>query len=324
MNNPVITFIVPAYNSAATLRYCLDSLPSTPDVEVLIVNDGSTDETATIAAEYPQFTLINKENGGHGSVINYASSIALGRYMKVIDSDDKVRQENLHKYIETLREATADVVFTHFRTINMENGATREYKMKNISFGKEMTFEYFWQHKKDVQAVCYFHGITFNTKFYKRCGIQLSEKISYEDQEYATLPFAHVRSVHTLNIFLYEYSLGVPGQSMSPEKQAKNLHMMETVLNKVQENTPDHEPVRSYFRYKIKRMLLSYYMAAMLHSVDKRMGRKLAWDMHKRKPLAWKYYFICFILSFIRKSPTQSLDNHPQRQRSHVHENRKA
>ncbi|MCL2190063.1 MAG: glycosyltransferase family 2 protein, partial [Defluviitaleaceae bacterium] len=93
----IITFIVPAYNSEGTLEKCLHSLldkQSQSKIEILIVNDGSTDSTAEIAQvfvnKHPNCRLINKENGGHGSVINVASKLASGKYIKVIDSDDWV------------------------------------------------------------------------------------------------------------------------------------------------------------------------------------------------------------------------------------------
>ena len=72
----LLSFAVPCYNSAAYMRKCVDSLlKGGEDVEILIVDDGSTDETARIADEYEKehpsvVRAIHKENGGHGSAVN--------------------------------------------------------------------------------------------------------------------------------------------------------------------------------------------------------------------------------------------------------------
>ena len=156
----LLTIIVPAYNSSKTLKSTLDSfldLSLLDKIEVLIVNDGSADDTAAIAQQYadkyPSFRLINKENGGHGSVINYASKAAEGKYFKVVDSDDKLLTQNLRFYIENLKKSNADVILTFFRTLDCRSGYTREYRMSGIDFGREYTFEEFWKHGKNGKTV---------------------------------------------------------------------------------------------------------------------------------------------------------------------------
>ena len=95
----VLSLVVPSYNSSDYLHHCLDSmLPVPADVEVIVVNDGSTDDTGDIAqryaAEYPRrFVVINKPNGGHGSGINTGLRHAKGQYFKVVDSDDWLTPE---------------------------------------------------------------------------------------------------------------------------------------------------------------------------------------------------------------------------------------
>ena len=92
---PFVTFVVPVYNAEKTLAKCLDSLvcQTLQNIEVLLVNDGSSDSSESIAKEYteryPQlFSLINKENGGVSSARNLGIEIAKGEYLGFIDSDD--------------------------------------------------------------------------------------------------------------------------------------------------------------------------------------------------------------------------------------------
>lgn len=89
-----LTITVPCFNSEDYLERCLDSLViGGENVEIIIVNDGSTDRTGEIADQYArQFpeivTVVHKENGGHGSGVNAGIALATGMYFKVVDSDD--------------------------------------------------------------------------------------------------------------------------------------------------------------------------------------------------------------------------------------------
>ena len=108
----LLSITVPCYNSAAYMDRCVDSLlKGGEDVEIIIVNDGSSDETPAIAdryaKEYPTIIkAVHKENGGHGSAVNAGIDRASGLYFKVVDSDDWVKEEAYLKILETLRELT--------------------------------------------------------------------------------------------------------------------------------------------------------------------------------------------------------------------------
>lgn len=100
----LISFAVPSYNSQAYLNKCIDSLlVGGDDVEIIIVNDGSKDNTAAIAdeyaAKYPDIVkAVHKPNGGHGSGVNAGLKIATGIYYKVVDSDDWLIPKRLKNY----------------------------------------------------------------------------------------------------------------------------------------------------------------------------------------------------------------------------------
>ena len=103
----VLTVVVPAYNAEVFLENCLDSLclPDLLDLlEVIVVDDGSTDRTGSLAdgyqARFPRTVrVIHKENGGHGSGINCGIKAASGRYFKVVDADDWVEAEGLRNLV---------------------------------------------------------------------------------------------------------------------------------------------------------------------------------------------------------------------------------
>ena len=106
----LITFAVPSYNSEAYMEHCIDTLlTGGEEVEIIIVNDGSKDNTKKIAdryaKQYPTIVkAVHKENGGHGSGVNKGLELATGLYYKVVDSDDWVDEDALKKTLETIKK----------------------------------------------------------------------------------------------------------------------------------------------------------------------------------------------------------------------------
>jgi glycosyltransferase involved in cell wall biosynthesis len=106
----LITFCVPCFNSQDYMRHCLDCLlQGGEDVEIIVVDDGSKDNTGKIADEYqaahPSIVrVVHKANGGHGSGVNKGVELATGLYYKVVDSDDWLDDEGYKKLLDTIKE----------------------------------------------------------------------------------------------------------------------------------------------------------------------------------------------------------------------------
>ena len=110
MQQKLITFAVPCYNSAAYMRHCIETLLSAGEqAEIILVDDGSVkDETPAIcdeyAAKYPTIVkAIHQENGGHGEGVNQGIRNATGLYYKVVDSDDTLSPD-FPKFLDALEE----------------------------------------------------------------------------------------------------------------------------------------------------------------------------------------------------------------------------
>ena len=95
----LLSIAIPCYNSEAYMEKCIESLlKGGEEVEILVVNDGSSDRTAEIADAYAEkyptiIKAIHQENGGHGEAVNAGIRNATGLYFKVVDSDDWVNEE---------------------------------------------------------------------------------------------------------------------------------------------------------------------------------------------------------------------------------------
>ena len=121
----LLSIAIPCYNSEAYMEKCIDSLlVGGEDVEILIVNDGSSDRTAEIADSYERkyptiVKAIHQENGGHGEAVNAGIRNATGLYFKVVDSDDWVNAEAYAQILKTLSDLirgpeTVDLLISNF------------------------------------------------------------------------------------------------------------------------------------------------------------------------------------------------------------------
>lgn len=118
-DNIFLSIIIPVYNTAAYLRRCLDSVEQALEliedkVEVLIINDGSTDNSADIIRSFCQkninvYKMFSKENGGLSDVKNYGLEHAQGTYVIFLDSDDYVPENMYQELLKGIKEENADV-----------------------------------------------------------------------------------------------------------------------------------------------------------------------------------------------------------------------
>ena len=290
-----LTIAVPAYNSEVFLHICLESMAGIDDrLEVIVVNDGSQDKTLDVANSYAdkypeQVRVIDKENGGHGSGINAALDIAAGRFYKVVDSDDWIETRNLKAILDALEKSNADAVVTGYRSVNIGSGNMISYPVEipedkeNAEtgiYGAELTMEEF-SGIFDQMATSYsFHGLCYRTDFFRSMDFRMSEKVFFEDQEYAVLPFLKVQTILLLPYYLYNYQIGSAGQSVDFSNQAKRANDLTRVYTKMMDYYHFHKPEEKYReKFFVKRLsisLASYYAVVLVKSDDKRAGRKEA------------------------------------------------
>lgn len=117
---PVVSVIIPVFNCASVIQRCLDSIDY-QDAEIIVVDDGSTDDSAGIVANYSEFhlnvRLIKKENGGVSSARNVGIEAAKGKYIMFVDADDYVLPQGIGKVVDIIEECGADVVKFSYHTV---------------------------------------------------------------------------------------------------------------------------------------------------------------------------------------------------------------
>ena len=298
----ILSFIVPAYNARQFLDKCINSMLCQEVLEkldIIIVNDGSTDDTAAITQDYclrypHSVRLINQENKGHGGALNTGCAAAAGKYLKIIDADDWVEKENLPAFVAALENCESDVVLTHHYTRNISNNQTKCWKSYPTAFGKALSLEEIMTSPNDFFRSLTFHGITYHRDFYRQKGIALSEQVFYEDQEFSTVPCCSAETITCLDLFIYNYRIGDVSQSMSDANQLKRLGHMHTVMERLlteYETRPLCGAGKTFFQTKIKIFVLGYLLIVLLAEKDKAAGRRLAGAMmeklEKRIPEAY-------------------------------------
>ena len=235
--NKLLTIIVPIYNTQDYLRKCLDSLvikePLMALVEVLLIIDGSPDNAIEIAREfearYPQvFVLINKPNGGYGSVLKRGIEEARGKYTKVLDSDDWYDNQAFEAFVEALQTVDCDVVVTDFvKEFVFENRSELQAlpKLKNEKvYHLDDAISTFG---KDVFVM---HRLAYKTAILRKAKIDFPEKISYTDTIFAAIPLFFAKDLYYTNLKLYRYFIGREGQTIAPATVRKNRKSVETVI----------------------------------------------------------------------------------------------
>lgn len=276
----VLSLVVPTYNVEKYLERCLDSLvfdeKIQKDIEIIIVNDGSKDNSLKIAKEYEKkypesIIVIDKENGGHGSTINAGLKIAKGKYFRVIDSDDWVNIIDFSKFVKDLKKMDEDIILNNYSRELLYSGKSIKFKYKNLEYNKHYDLDKFdYSLLKDDYF--FMATSTFKTEKLRKSKVILDEKTFYVDMEFILLPFLEMDSMIYLNYDIYRYFIGRPDQSINIQSYVRNRKHHEKVLLRLLEfykNIKRNVKKKEYIFKIISQMLNSHYIIyckAKLHN----------------------------------------------------------
>ena len=286
MDKKILSISIASYNVEEYLEECLESFVNSrvmDDLEILVIDDGSSDSSPEIAQryvdKYPEtYKLIKKENGGHGSTINKGIEIATGKYFKVVDGDDWVNTNNLIKLVEKLKTVDSDIVATNYTWINCKTKfpeKRQEDPFKNLEYNREYKFTEIAE-----KTIIDMHAMTIKTELLRRANEKIDEHTFYVDVEYILFPIPYVETVLFLEEDVYQYRLGMPGQSMSIKKMQKNMKNHLKVLlrindycEKMKGNTSAEH--LSYMNRIVAQTLVSQIKIFISFPMDKKMKKNI-------------------------------------------------
>ena len=229
----LLSIAIPSYNSQDYLSHAVESLlPGGDEVEILIVNDGSKDDTAKIADAYERkypgiVRAVHKENGGHGDAVMTGLANATGLYFKVVDSDDWVDAEAYPKVLECLRgfaepEKQIDLLVSNY--IYDKVGALHKHTMsyhhalpQGRVFGWEET-----RHFRKGQYML-MHSVIYRTQLLRDCGMTLPKHTFYVDELYVYIPLKNVEKMYYLDVDFYHYFIGRDDQSVQEQVMIRRI-----------------------------------------------------------------------------------------------------
>lgn len=236
-SNKQLSIIIPAYNIEKYICQCVDSILKAQEVadlvEVIIVNDGSSDNTLKIAMDYQNkysdiVVVVDKQNGGHGSAINAGIGKATGKYVKVVDGDDWVLEEGLTELVNFINkgDSAPDIIVNPYEMIYDTPDKNMIQEFPEFTTAVTYDFASLNQKKRYLEM----HAITYRADVLKMNSITIDEKMFYVDTEYILFPVPYVSSIVFLPSIVYQYRLGNADQSVSIKNMQKNRDMHKRVI----------------------------------------------------------------------------------------------
>ena len=288
-----ISFAIPCYNSQDYMAHAIESiLPGGDEVEIIIVNDGSKDKTSQIAHEYMDkypdiIKVIDKENGGHGDAVNAGLANASGKYFKVVDSDDWVDEEALHKILmlrhleednEQIDMLISNYVYekagvTHKKCIHYRNVLPQDEVFRWDDIGHFRLDQYILM-----------HSVIYRTDMLKLSQMRLPKHTFYVDNIYVYYPLPHVRKIYYLDVDFYRYFIGREDQSVNEKvmiaRVDQQIFVTKTMIDMYQ--------LKKVTSKKLRQYMINYLAIMMTVSSILLIRSKEKENLEKKKEL-WLY-----------------------------------
>ncbi|HEX3022212.1 MAG TPA: glycosyltransferase family 2 protein [Lachnospiraceae bacterium] len=266
----LLSVAIPSYNSAEYMNRAIETLlTGGEEMEIIIVNDGSKDDTPKIAdeyaAKYPSIIkAVHQENGGHGEAVNTGLKNATGMYFKVVDSDDWVNEKSLKKVLDLLRKMKDEKIPLDLLIVN--------YVYEKVSLNKQMVINYkgaipqnrvitwddmkYFRHSQNILM----HSVFYRTKLLKDCKLKLPKHTFYVDNLFVYQPLPYVKSIYYLNEDFYRYYIGREDQSVN-EKVIMNRIDQQIRVTKLMIESTDIMKLPSK---KLRNYMLKYLAMMMM------------------------------------------------------------
>lgn len=222
---PLLTIVIAAYNAEAYMRRAIEPLLRIPrDLEVIIVDDGSMDATATVSAEYAarrpdMIRAVSQPNAGHGGAIQTGLDLATGEYLKVLDADDWISIPALEQVLAALRDLAddggVDALFTDY--VHDRMGKQNRVSRFESVFPSRQVFGWDRTERFGARQYLMMHAIVFRTRLVRDSGLRLPHHTYYVDSLYVVVPLVHVRRMFYLPVSLYHYFIGRADQSVNAD-----------------------------------------------------------------------------------------------------------
>lgn len=266
-NMKIISFAIPCYNSQDYMENAIESLlPGGDDIEIIIINDGSTDDTGKIAdkyaAKYPDIIkVVHQENGGHGEGVNQGLNHATGMYYKVVDSDDWVDGDALKQVISKLKDLSKENI--DLMIVNYVYEKVNEGKQTPINYKNVLPVDkiFTWDDTGHFRIYQYIlmHSTIYRTQLLRDCGIQLPKHTFYVDNIFVYQPLPYVKSIYYMDVDFYRYFIGRDDQSVNEKVMMTRIDQQVSITKII----IDSHNVMDLESGKLRRYMINYVSMMM-------------------------------------------------------------
>ena len=300
----LLTVTVPCYNSQDYMEKCINSLLTGGErVEIIIIDDGSTDRTGEIADRYAEsypsiVRAVHQENGGHGEGINQGLRHATGKYFKTVDSDDWL-SEDFPRFLDTLeeldRQGGVDLFVTNYHYDHADGKGDRSINFSN-ALPEGRIFCWFETKPFRVDQILMIHACTFRTQLLRDTGLEMPKHTFYEDNYMIYGNLQGVERMYYLNTDLYRYFIGRQGQSVQEDvmkrRYTHQLKATELCFKAFHLDDMTDKRKRAYLKHEMFIMFgISILYARLNRTEEAEQNLERMWENCRRFDFKWANYF---------------------------------
>lgn len=268
-----ISIIVPAYNAEEYLERCIESIlkQSYKNIEIIIVNDGSSDYTGVISSQYSEkfsekIKYYEIEHGGPGAARNEGLRHATGEYIGFVDADDDIHVNMYKEMLACANKKSADIVVCNVKLHDLDKNES--IVQKSINFG-ELTIDNYMQYGINLCSPC-------NKIFKRRIFDQYEfENMTYEDSELIPVIISYAKHVEFVEKHFYNYYYRV-GSTSNCVENFSTEDFFRAIINSINKVNSKYKRQLAYWHARsiLKSMYGSkkYYFNEFVEFVEKNKG----------------------------------------------------
>ena len=266
MTNPLVTVIVPVYNSETYLENCINNLlaQTYQNLQIIFVNDGSTDSSLDACQKItdPRVEVYTKENGGASTARNYGLKYRKGKYVLFVDSDDYIKETAIETLVETAELENADCVY--YEADNIASDSSIKIKKNGLSQAVQYpttdgnTLIGLILQQKNYHAVPFLYFA--KSEIFDK-GLSFEEGIMFEDELFSFELLRMCEKVVCLKQVLYYRNVRPNSVMTSAGKQEFRFHSITVVFERLLERFAEYKDDMVYKMYlaRIAMLWLDYY-----------------------------------------------------------------
>jgi len=263
-NAPILSIVIPVYNAEKYLNYCIDSIlkQNNSDVEIILIDDGSTDNSGTICDEYssknPNIKTIHQKNLGVATARNVGMKSSSGKYIQFLDNDDWINKGEISKLIETIANTNADIIIHKYYLSGKKISIGNEFVNANEINGKnkEQVLNYLRKGRINITAPWEY---SFKKEIVEKNKIEFeSTQNAVDDSVFTPILFINSSSFYFDKRPFISWRMRPDSQGSSQKRKDFMVKMISTINSLKQTlETATEEYKKNYLLYRIYKNIYS-------------------------------------------------------------------